>query len=255
MRTRIQHAGPIAWLALTGSLVGCPRIMDREGFAVSGTVLDEAGNAVRPTRVEMRAGAGSAVACSVYFGSFQCTGLDHAETYTLTLERGAEVYTELVSSAGSDCGDDCTLFRPFTLEIAPEGACSPDTLPLVARLVSPRQREIGAIEGVWLEGRPGLEATLLPADAVGPKTWANPAHVEDQSLYAEANLPFDRALAVHAMIRANGAWCAAHGGWSPGMQLQGVALVAFLPQPGSEPCSYTPVELRIGPEHLVDCSN
>jgi hypothetical protein len=233
-------------------LLGCPA--DRPiSIPVSGTVLDEAGNAVRPTRVAISVDGAPEEDCMSNFGRFQCTSRPDSP-YTLTLERGAEVYTDTVSDP-EGCDDLCVSFRPFIVETAPDGACSPDTLPLVGRLVSPAPGTIGAFEWVSGIGPEGIDQAVLPANALNGTPWVGTpgAYVED--LFAEPGLPATEPLIVGVNVRANGRWCHEVGGWSGGMRLHGEALVAFLPKPGSAPCSYDPVEIHVEPHDIIDCSN
>jgi hypothetical protein len=247
---RRVRVGERLTLAL-GLLLGCPS-EDHQAF-VNGTVLDDAGNAVRPTRVVISVDGAPAEECTTYFGRFQCPRAS-GPSYTLTLERGDEVYTETVSRQ-DDCGEACMSFRPFTVTTAPDGACSPDTLPLVARLVSPNPGTLGAIEQVWMRGQADIDQTVLPADAVGEMTWVGRPDAYVQEIFIEPGLPATEPLGVNVDVRANGTWCRAFGGWSGGMRLDGVALVAFLPKPGAAPCSYDPVELRVEPNDLIECFN
>ncbi len=253
MCTRIGQRRYVGWIVLAGVLSGCPSNEPR--IQVAGAIVDEAGNAVKPTRVEIRTEGYEPVECIAWFGSYRCFDLARDRVYTLTLERGATVYTEVVSFADADCRNGCTLQRPFTVETAPEGACSADTLTLVARLVSPTPREIGAVTAIWFTSPVELDLAILPADATSEHGRLEPGGETEQSLYAEANLPSATTLVLQADILANGTWCREHGGWPGGTRLRGDANIEFQPRPGSDPCSYDPVELRVEPDDLVDCHN
>jgi hypothetical protein len=232
-------------------LLGCP--VEGQSFVqVNGTVLDEAGNAVRPTRVAISADGAPEEECSSDFGWFQCV-ITPGVPYALTLERGAEVYTDTVSDP-EGCDGLCVSFRPFIVETAPEGTCSADTLPLVARLVSPKPGTLGAFEQVSGIG-PGIDQAVLPANALQGTPWIGTPDAYVEQLFAEPGLPATEPLTVGVDVRANGRWCHEVGGWSGGMRLHGQALVTFLPKPGSAPCSYDPVELHVEPYDIIDCSN
>jgi hypothetical protein len=254
MPTLLHHAVPCTWPVLATLLLGCPN-MQEPLPSVTGSVVDAAGNAVKPTRVEISIDGGLPTECRSNFGSFVCPGAGTARVYTLTLTRGDEVYTDAVSEQDG-CRGECLRFRPFTVETAPDGACSPDTLPLVARVASPRPGTLGALERLWMQWPAEVEGTLLPSDALGTQaTWADTQAAYVQEIFAEPGLPADEALSLYASVRANGTWCRAHGGWSGGMRLDGRALIEFLPRPSSEGCGYEPVELSVGPDDLVDCYN
>jgi hypothetical protein len=232
-------------------LLGCA---GEEGRVdVTGTVLDEAGNAVKPTRVAISVDGDPSVECLTDFGQFRCSSTPDAP-YTLTLERGDEVHTDTVSRQGG-CNDLCMTFRPFTVTTAPGGACSPDTLPLVARLVSPTPGTLGAIERVWMHEQAVIAQTVLPADAVGDETWAGMPDPYVQEIFAEPGLPSAEPLSVSVSVRADDTWCPERGNGIYGRRLNGRALLAFLPKPGSDPCSYDPVELHVEPDDILACYN
>jgi hypothetical protein len=233
-------------------LLGCP-VEDPLRTEVSGTVLDDAGNAVRPTRVAITVDGGPDEECLSSFGWFRCPSMSFAP-YTIRLERGAEVYTDTFSGQ-DDCDDLCRKFRPFIVETAPDGACSPDTLPRVGRLVSAAPGTIGAFEQVSRIGPGGIGQAVLPANALNGTPWVGTPDAYVEELFAEPGLPATEPLTVGVSVRANGRWCHEVGGWSGGMRLHGEALVAFLPKPGSTPCSYDPVEIHVEPYDIIDCSN
>jgi hypothetical protein len=245
-RRRVSVGGCLALGLLL--LPGCTGEEPRA--EVMGTVLDDAGNAVKPARVAISVDGAPSEECSSDFGQFRCSSTPDTP-YTLTLERGDEIYTDSVSRQGG-CGDVCMTFRPFTVSTAPDGACSPDTLPLVARLVSPNPGTPGALEKVWMNRQADIAQTVLPADAVGDLTWAGTPDAYVQQIFAEPGLPSTEPLSVKVTVRANISWCP-KGSWFPDRRLNGRALLPFLPKPGSSACSYDPVELGVGPGDIIAC--
>jgi hypothetical protein len=247
MRSRLRWAGLLTLAG--GALAGCPsQFPPQPNIRIEGTVLDEVGNLVWPTLVTLTLANGELTPCATMMGRFSCDagpwGVD-----TLRLERGSDVYTEQIGLAIEDCQDRCLLDRPFVVAVGPEGACSTDALPLVARLTSSTPLEVGMISGLQVLAPEGLNAVVYPADLVEPDAGSEAPGPRELLLYVDGTLSPEATLLLEVTWQQSGSLCGerVHGSESH----YGTIEVELQPRPGPLPCSYVPAEIRVGPEDVT----